>query len=235
MGCFGESDLIRKTGAVGLVAAQPLSEGFVIDFHGPLLDQLQQAIDRGLDPGEFGLEPPHVLAAFLLRGAATIEVGREQLVQAIRREDAVGERIEHHTVELVHHNGATIALPGSPEGAPRTCVVAIPAELPGPKRHAGPTGGTSRESCQQDGAGQNARWILLRVALREHGLDPFEQAWLDDGWDVHRDPFRAGAHLPRLCFPDVEVMGAGVGLVGQDAMHARDVEVLATETHALGV
>ncbi|WBO57781.1 hypothetical protein GT370_10645 [Acidocella sp. MX-AZ03] len=202
----------------------------IVDLHQPVFDHAQQALDGAVRLGQVGLDLAELAALLLGVGLGLVEISRDEVGKPVRREDALGQRVDHRVVELGHRDGAASAARRPLLGASGAGVIAI--AFAGPQRHARAAMGADGNAGQQGWRAHHPRGRSVRGAFAQLRLHRFPGFAGDDARHLDADPLLARANGAGPAVLHVEPMLAHVGLAGQDAMNVGDHERFAPKTLA---
>ncbi|MDG5972165.1 hypothetical protein JAGODDHD_02927 [Sphingomonas paucimobilis] len=222
--------------AKNLKTGDALLERRVVQIGDACLDGVIEPLEARFRFGRLPLQRGDVFAtAFRLILAAT-EDAAKQLLQPSGIEQAFLDMADHHIVELVHGDGASLAAGLPLPRLDRAGIVAVAATLAGADGH-GPTAIAAIADAGQQGRPDHhaGGQFGLGVASLQKRLNGVEGFSLDDGGHRDDDDFSGGTRVVVLAaLPPF--MLADIGAAGQNAMNLTDAPTAAVAGEdALGV
>lgn len=204
-----------------LQACDALFQRQVVEISHAGLDGIVQALQPQIGLGRALVQLGDVLAAALGALLPAVENGRQNFLDPLRLEQAIGKMLCNEVVELLHRDRTALAARLALPRLDRASVVAIPPSLPGPECHRAAAVGTEADAGEESGAAHDTRQYDLRIAGAEMRLHRVGRRLIDQRRHFDRNDLAEGfQHLVLGAL--VELMPADIGRPRQDAVNLAD-------------
>lgn len=153
-------------------------------------------------------------------GSRGIEIGLEELLEAVGRKNFIVEFRQDDPIQPVHWHPQPCARRATFLQLLGAAVIAIATALAGILDKRRSTGATAGEPCQESRAVGEARWQAFGIPALQQSLNGVELLLIDDSGDSQFDPFRRRPQGTAAAVASIEVVRSVIAGRSQDVVDA---------------